>query len=107
MTPYRYGMALLLLCGIIGTEGNTAPFCVVDFAGERCWYADYDSCVRAAGSQGSCTVNRNEMIAPSGGADYCLVESWKTDCVYRTAAQCDREAQRRHATCIANPGSSR
>ncbi|MBF0124270.1 MAG: hypothetical protein HQL60_02900 [Magnetococcales bacterium] len=99
----RYPRSLLLLLLVVGLSSGAAaaPFCVVDFAGERCWYADYDSCMRAAGNQGSCSVNRNEMVAPSGGAAYCLVESWKTDCIYRTLAQCDAEARRRRATCIA------
>ena len=81
-----------------------APFCVVDFAGERCWYPDYDACVRAAGEKGSCVVNQAEMVAPVGGASYCIVESWNTQCIYSTIESCQVEASRRHAVCIPNPG---
>jgi hypothetical protein len=96
----------LMIVGSIGLmpRASAAPFCVVDFAGERCWYKDYDSCVRAAGEQGECVVKPDTMVAPVGGAAYCLVESWQTQCNYATLAACERESQRRHATCIPHPG---
>ncbi|MBF0152520.1 MAG: hypothetical protein HQL64_02130 [Magnetococcales bacterium] len=89
-----------LLLPMVGVAG---PFCVVDFAGKRCWFQDVESCRQAAGPQGSCVVNGAEIVAPVGGSPYCVVESWQTQCIYKDEGSCRQAAQRRRGECIANP----
>ncbi|MBF0135174.1 MAG: hypothetical protein H7833_02375 [Magnetococcus sp. DMHC-1] len=83
--------------------GLAGPFCVVDFAGKRCWFQDVESCRQAAGPQGSCVVNSAEIVAPLGGARYCVVESWQTQCIYKDEGSCRQAAERRRGECITNP----
>ncbi len=84
-------------------EASASLYCVIDFNGKRCHYPDVESCRKAAGPRGQCVLNRGKMIAPTGGAPYCLVEKWKTECIYHSRAGCDRQAVPRQASCIANP----
>ncbi|MBF0357971.1 MAG: DUF3551 domain-containing protein [Magnetococcales bacterium] len=93
----------LLLCS---NEALAALYCVVDFSGRRCIYPDLISCKRAAGGSGSCELNREQLVAPSGGAPFCLVERWQTECNYQTLASCEQQAKPRKATCINNPNLS-
>ncbi|MBF0625593.1 MAG: hypothetical protein HQL82_12390 [Magnetococcales bacterium] len=102
---WRWMIGVALILGLPGL-GQAAPFCVVDFAGQRCWYADMDSCRRAAGVQGSCMVNPLEMKAPSGGASFCLVESWQTQCIYKDLASCNHQAALRRGACLPNPNQA-
>ena len=87
-------------------EASASLYCVVDLSGRRCNYPDLVSCKQAAGEQGECVLNRQGMIAPVGGAPFCLVENWKTECVYRDRPSCQRQAAPRKAACIANPNLS-
>lgn len=94
---------LPLLILLIAVDSEAALYCVVDFSGKRCQYTNLEVCQKAAGKQGSCFLNREEMLTPTGGAPYCLVESWRTECVYRDFVSCKQIAKPRRATCIANP----
>lgn len=96
-------LPLLLLFLLVAVSGEAALYCVVDFGGKRCQFTNLESCQKAAGEQGSCFLNREEMLAPTGGAPFCLVESWHTECVYRILANCNLVAKSRQATCITNP----
>ncbi|MBF0426317.1 MAG: hypothetical protein HQL66_10930 [Magnetococcales bacterium] len=88
---------------VLATPVLAGPFCVVDFAGRRCWFQDAESCRRAAGARGSCVVNIAEIVAPVGAARYCVVESWQTQCIYRDEGSCRQAAERRRGECIVNP----
>lgn len=93
----------LLLILFVAASGEAALYCVTDFGGERCHFTTLESCQRAAGAQGGCFLNREEVLAPTGGAPFCLVESWHTKCVYRDLASCTVVAKPRKASCITNP----
>jgi hypothetical protein len=88
---------------IWSNDASASLYCLIDFNGRRCNYQDMASCQQAAGSQGECVLNRGEMIAPVGGAPFCLVEKWKTECIFQNRSSCERQSQARHASCIANP----
>ena len=98
------GAALLVLATLLWAgNGSTALYCVVDFGGERCRYHNLETCRQAAGEKGSCVLNRSEIIAPTGGAPFCLVENWRTACIYKSRDGCEKQAAPRHATCLENP----
>ncbi|GAB0056548.1 hypothetical protein SIID45300_00856 [Candidatus Magnetaquicoccaceae bacterium FCR-1] len=80
-------------------------FCATDFSGRHCGYGDVASCLQAAGKQGGCELNQAEMIQPVGGAPYCLVESWRTECIHADVAACRRRAEVVRSVCIANPNA--
>lgn len=99
-----------LLLGLAMSPGVTSAeglFCVMDFAGKRCWYSDIVSCQQAAGDTGTCSINEGAMIPPSGGSPFCIVESWKTSCIYQDQTDCQKQASARRAVCIANPNTTR
>lgn len=97
----RWLAALLVL--FWAGESVAGLYCVVDLSGRRCDFMDLDSCKKSAGKAGSCVLNRDGMMAPQGGAPYCLVESWRTECVYQDLAGCEQQTFSRKASCIPNP----
>lgn len=100
------GLAIILGMGW-SWEVGASLYCAVDFNGRRCQFVDLASCQMAIGPQGSCVLDRDSLVAPQGGAPFCLVEQWKTECIYQDLAACERMASPRKATCIGNPNSNR
>lgn len=96
---------LLLLTLLWSGPAWAGLFCANDFSGRHCGYGDVTSCLQAAGRQGGCELNQAEMIKPVGGAPYCLVESWRTECIYADVASCRRRAETVRTVCIANPNA--
>ncbi|MBF0187290.1 MAG: hypothetical protein HQL50_05130 [Magnetococcales bacterium] len=94
---------ITVACFWLPSLAQAAPYCVVDFAGKRCGFSDMQSCRQAAGEKGSCVLDQERMRAPSGGSPWCLVESWRTECIDATHASCMKRAASRKATCIRNP----
>ncbi|MBF0295641.1 MAG: hypothetical protein HQL96_10680 [Magnetococcales bacterium] len=91
----------------VAGESEAGLFCSVDnMLGKRCQYTDLDSCRRAVGKQGGCVLNEAEIAKPFGNAPYCLVESWRTECVYNDMASCERQAATTKTVCMANPEGS-
>lgn len=107
MTGGRFWLGgLLAVSGFLLLAGvaEASLFCVVDFAGKRCQYADLDTCRRAAGKQGGCVLNEAEIAKPFGNAPFCLVESWRTECVYYDMASCEKRASTTRTVCMPNAG---
>ncbi|MBF0178242.1 MAG: hypothetical protein HQL63_15555 [Magnetococcales bacterium] len=102
-TRWMIGLLVAGVWLLLPDTGTAEPFCVVDFAGKRCWYQDVESCRQAAGPRGSCVVNSAGIVAPVGGARYCVVESWQTQCIYNDEGSCRHAAERRRGECITNP----
>ncbi|MBF0414279.1 MAG: hypothetical protein HQL78_10275 [Magnetococcales bacterium] len=88
-------------------EAGAALYCAVDWNGRRCQFVDLASCQQAVGAQGSCVLNREELMAPKGGAPFCLAEPRQTECLYNDQEACEKVAAPRKATCIANPNVNR
>ncbi|MBF0368497.1 MAG: hypothetical protein HQL52_03475 [Magnetococcales bacterium] len=82
---------------------NPGLYCLMDFGGKQCHWPDLASCQKMAGESGSCFLNQEEMIAPTGGSPWCVVESWRTECIYQVPDNCETQARIRKATCIKNP----
>ncbi|MBF0272739.1 MAG: hypothetical protein HQL98_11835 [Magnetococcales bacterium] len=97
------GWVGVLGCLLWVGEGWAGLFCVTDFAGRRCSYPDVESCRRAAGRQGGCELNVAEMVKPIGGAPFCLVESWRTHCIYPDRVSCEQQAAVTRTVCVAHP----
>ncbi|MBF8273499.1 MAG: hypothetical protein HW380_2604 [Magnetococcales bacterium] len=104
-TIYGLGMGLCML--LWSGEVGASLYCAVDFNGRRCQFVDLESCQKAVGGQGSCVLNRDGLVAPQGGAPFCLTEQWQTECIYRDREACEKVAAPRKATCIANPNLNR
>ncbi len=98
-----WGCLVLMVGLLMAGESQASLFCVVDFSGKRCQFGDLDSCRRAAGKQGGCVLNEAEIAKPFGGSPFCLVESWRTECVYMSMAACEKRAQTTRTVCMANP----
>lgn len=98
-----WGWVVLFFGLLMARGGEASLFCVVDFAGKRCLYNDLLRCREAAGQQGGCVLNEVEMVKPSGGAPFCLLESWQTDCVYMDIKSCEQRAMTTRTMCVANP----
>ena len=101
-------LLLALLVALLAVGGATdifaAPFCTVFSYGRQCYYYSYEDCLRAAGSQGACVINQDEVRAPpSSGAPFCVVTSFGTRCYYYDAASCQREAANSGGVCAVNP----
>ncbi|MBF0192573.1 MAG: hypothetical protein HQL99_15765 [Magnetococcales bacterium] len=95
-------IGLLWGCLWVG-EGWAGLFCVTDFSGQRCSYADVESCRRAAGRQGGCALNVAALVKPTGGAPFCLVESWRTHCIYPDRIACEQRAAVLRTVCVIHP----
>ena len=80
-----------------------APYCAVFSFGTQCYYYDWSSCQRAAGDQGACVINQEEVEPPSGSAPFCVVASYGTQCFYYDAGSCRQAAAQANATCAVNP----
>ncbi len=83
-------------------------YCAVEFSGRRCQFVDLESCRKAVeGTQGSCVLNKESLMAPRGGGPFCLTEQWKTECIYQDRAACEKVAAPQKAICITNPNMDR
>jgi hypothetical protein len=88
---------------ILATSARASSFCVVDFAGKRCWFNDYPSCLHAAGEKGACIVNTESFPQPQGQAPFCLVEGGGVQCNHFSQSECEKQASARQLLCIPNP----
>lgn len=67
---FALGCAAAAACFISPATAQSAPFCLVDSAGTRCWYYDLPSCQRdAATSGGGCVVNQERSARSGGGSN--------------------------------------
>lgn len=97
-------VSVLLLCTVaVSQPAIAAPFCAVFSYGKQCYYYTYDACLRAAGTQGACVTNDEEVRAPSSGAPFCVVASYGTQCYYYDAESCRRAAATVDGVCAVNP----
>lgn len=87
---------------LVASIAVAAPYCAVFSFGKQCYYYDYSSCVQAAGSQGACVINQEEVKAPSGSAPFCVVASYGTQCSYYDAQSCRQAAASANAVCAIN-----
>jgi outer membrane protein assembly factor BamE (lipoprotein component of BamABCDE complex) len=95
---------LLVLLLLISTQVFSAPFCVVNSYGTNCWYYDMNSCRQAAGNQGACIVNQQEVQQPaSSGTPFCVVTGYATNCWYYDAQSCRQAASSSGGACVVNP----
>ena len=98
-----------LLLALTTNVASAAPYCAVFAWGKSCDYDDLNECLRAAGSDGGCEINKEEDKAPSGTAPFCLVDPQGTKCIYddepacRMAASINNTALIKNAVCAANP----
>ena len=88
---------------LVASTTMAAPYCAIFSYGKQCYYHDWNSCQRAAGSQGACVINQQETKAPSGGAPFCVVASYGTQCYYHDAQSCRQAAASANAVCAVNP----
>ena len=96
-------VSLLCMVALVLSESAiAAPFCAVFSYGKQCFYYNYDSCLRAAGTRGACVINDEEVRAPSSGAPFCVVASYGTQCFYYDAASCRRAAALVDGACAVN-----
>ncbi|MBF0422938.1 MAG: hypothetical protein HQL73_08090 [Magnetococcales bacterium] len=96
------GVFFFVSMSLINTV-EAALYCAVDINGRRCQFVDLPSCQEAVGPKGSCVLNRGELMAPKGGAAFCLAEPWQTECIYSDREACEKVAGPRKAICIINP----
>ena len=106
----RTKIIISFLLWAVTTSGAIAgPYCAVFDWGTVCDYKDLNECLRAAGSDGGCKINKEEDKAPSGTAPFCLVDPQGTKCIYddepacRLAASINNTALIKNAVCAANP----
>jgi hypothetical protein len=98
-----------LLLALTTTVASAGPYCAVFAWGKSCDYDDLKDCLRAAGSDGGCEINKEEDKAPSGTAPFCLVDPQGTKCIYndepacRMAASINTPAFANKVVCVANP----
>jgi hypothetical protein len=98
-----------LLLALTASGAIAGPYCAVFAWGKACDYNDLNECLRAAGSDGGCEMNKNENKAPSGTAPFCLVTPQGTECIYadapacRMAASINTPAFANKVVCEANP----
>ena len=78
----------------------SAPYCAVFSFGKQCYYYNYKSCIEAAGNQGACVINQEEVKAPSGNAPWA---SYGTQCYYYSAQACRDAADSANVVCAINP----
>lgn len=99
MKQYILAISLLYSSSVIA-----APFCVVTNYGTNCWYFNMNDCRRAAGSQGACIINQEEVQQPSaGGTPFCVVTNYATNCWYYNAESCRQAAASNGGACVVNP----
>ncbi len=93
---------LLLL--FTSTAVFAAPFCVVKSTGTNCWYYNMNSCRQAAGTQGACIINQEEVEQPSASdAPFCVITSYATQCWHYNAESCRQAAASSGGACVVNP----
>ena len=100
---YVFVSLLCVVAIVLSESAIAAPFCAVFSYGKQCYYYTYDDCLQAAGSQGACVANNEEVRAPSSGAPFCVVASYGTQCFYYNAESCRRAASSAKGACIVNP----
>lgn len=94
---------MLTIAGVFFTiPACAAPFCAVFSFGKQCYYYDMNDCRRAAGRDGMCVVNQDEIKSQSGGAPFCVVSAYGARCYYYDADSCRREAAASGGACVAN-----
>lgn len=93
---------LFLSVSLLPIFAVAAPYCAVFSFGQQCYYYDWKSCAQAAGNQGACVINQDEVKAPSGGAPFCVVASYGTQCYYYDAQSCRQAAASANAVCAIN-----
>lgn len=81
----------------------SAPFCVVTNWGTNCYYYNMESCRQAAGTQGACIINQDEVQRPTSGAPFCVVSAYATNCWYYNAQSCRQAASSSGGACVVNP----
>ena len=100
----RYGRLLIFAVVILASApSHAAPFCALLPAGKKCLYYDMKSCRRAAGANGKCDINHNEvgLSDDQKGAKFCAVSSsFGVQCFYHDAASCRRAAERAGGACL-------
>lgn len=97
----KFLLSVLLVASI---PALAAPFCVVKSYGTNCWYYNMNDCSRAAGSDGACIVNQQEVEQPSaGGTPFCVVTGYATNCWYHNAESCRQAAASNGGACVVNP----
>jgi len=99
---YTKTIAFLVLM-LAASIAFAAPYCTVFSYGKQCYYYDWNSCQRAAGSSGACVLNQEEVKTPSGSAPFCVVAPYGTQCFYYDAQSCRQAAAEANATCAINP----
>lgn len=92
-----------VLFAVLSPSVFAAPFCAVFSYGTQCFYYDMNSCRQAAGSQGACIINQEEVKPPSGGAPFCVVASYGSQCFYFDAQSCRQAASFSGGACVVNP----
>lgn len=96
--------SLLAILLFYSTSVFAAPFCAVFSFGTQCYYYNMNECRRAAGSQGACIINQEEVQQPSGsGAPFCVVTNFGTNCWYYNAGSCRQAANSSGGACVVNP----
>lgn len=95
-------LAFFVLSSSLTTFVMAAPYCAVFSWGKQCYYYNYNSCRQAAGTQGACIINQEEIKQPSGSAPFCVVASYGTQCWYYDAQSCRTAAASANAVCAIN-----
>jgi hypothetical protein len=98
----RTTISIWILALTMGSA-HAAPFCAVFSFGRQCFYYDMDSCREAAGTQGACAVNSEEIRPSSSGAPFCVVQSFGAQCFYYDAESCRDAAASSGGACVVNP----
>jgi hypothetical protein len=95
-------------CAVNQQEQNqqgsgSMPFCTVDSYGRReCFYADLQSCQIAGGSSVGCVINPNQVQRTTGGAPFCVIGGFGTNCIYFDLESCRRDAATLQGACVTN-----
>jgi hypothetical protein len=82
----RYIVVAVILYLSLSTTVHSAPFCAIFSYGKNCWYFSYDECLEAAGGDGACVTNQEEIRPPSGSGRFCVVSSFGTNCSFFDAS---------------------
>ncbi|MEO7862863.1 MAG: hypothetical protein ABIU05_20985 [Nitrospirales bacterium] len=98
-------LILILVGGVLilaPNEGITGPYCAVHPGYEECHFYNYQECQRAAGSEGACIPNPQEIQQPNGSSPFCVVTSYGTQCHYWNVQECRQAAYNAGAVCVIN-----
>lgn len=98
--------ALVVLTFATG-HALAGTYCAVFSWGKQCYYSTWSACKYAAGTQGACVINQEEVKPPSGNAPFCTVSSFGTQCYYYDVQSCQYAAKSVQGVCAVNPNPSR